>query len=281
VLILAALAIAPAAYADDGEREAEAERLYADGQKAAQAERWTEARDRFREAFALTPHAQIAVQLGRAELSLGESASAAEHLAFFLRTATDASASDRQTVQAMLDRARAKVAAVEVTVEPSGAEVRVEGREVGTAPLADPVFVEPGTRDVEAFGRGGSARATIEAAAGKTYRVGFVVSGGGAGLMRVDPSLRWGVTIGGSAATLVTLGIGVGLGAAAMGARYGEQESLQRGAIACTVIGAALGVGTAVFATLTVPGEGPAGKKVSAGPMVMAGGGGVVVGAVW
>jgi membrane-bound ClpP family serine protease len=170
LLFVAALLVSSAANADEATLNAggaEAQRLYGEGMEAAKAERWADARDRFGQAFASTQHPQVAQQLGRAELALGDNRGAAEHLAFYLRNAKDVSAADKQTAQEMLDRARAKVAAVIVEIKPPGAEVRVDGKVVAKAPLTDPLFVEPGSREIEVRGaEGGVARTTFVTTAG-------------------------------------------------------------------------------------------------------------------
>ena len=57
---------------------------------------------------------------------------------------------ERRSVEELLAQARVKVGAITVRVEPAGAEVFVDGKAVGKAPLAGEVFVEPGARVIEA-----------------------------------------------------------------------------------------------------------------------------------
>jgi hypothetical protein len=130
---------------------AQAEVLFNAGVQALDANRLDEARAFFQAALRLKQHWQIASNLGHVELSLGKSRDAAEHLDLALRTAKDAiSAQDRQRTQDLLAKAQTSVGTLTIQVDVPGAEVLVDGKPIGTAPLAGPVYVEPGTRKVEA-----------------------------------------------------------------------------------------------------------------------------------
>ena len=103
------LLISAVSFGDTTKREtptAREERLYNEGTSAARAGRWAEARDRFREAFAIQSRPQIAGLLGKAELELGENQSAAEHLSFFLREEKGISAEDRKRAEELLAAAK-------------------------------------------------------------------------------------------------------------------------------------------------------------------------------
>jgi hypothetical protein len=64
------------------------------------------------------------------------------------------------------------VGALQLNVEPAGAEVLVDGASVGKAPLAGEVFVEPGKRAIEARLDGyTTAKATVDIAAGASREV--------------------------------------------------------------------------------------------------------------
>ncbi|MDC3960487.1 PEGA domain-containing protein [Polyangium jinanense] len=124
--------------------------LYDVGIKAAEKGQWEKARASFEEAFKLDPRPKIAVNLGNAELELGRYRDAAEHLEYFLRNDTSGNAAARQPVQQLLDKATAQIGTLRVTVDVKGAEVLVDGRSVGQAPVERPIFVEPGSYTIEA-----------------------------------------------------------------------------------------------------------------------------------
>jgi hypothetical protein len=130
---------------DDKARE-----LFRDGVKAAEKAQWAKAHAAFLAAWSLKQHYQIAGNLGTAEAKLGKWRDAAEHLSLYLREAPKEKVAERKSAEELLAQARAKVGALTVRVEPAGAEVVVDGKVVGKAPLAGEVFVEPGARVIEA-----------------------------------------------------------------------------------------------------------------------------------
>jgi hypothetical protein len=111
---------------------------------------------------------EIAANMGTVELELGRHRDAAEHLAWSLRRVPPtAPAPLLEALKASLDQARSHVAALATAVVVEGAEIRVDGRVVGAAPLEDQIFVEPGTHLVEAAAPGFvSARVSLAAEAG-------------------------------------------------------------------------------------------------------------------
>lgn len=156
---------------------AEVARHYEEGVAAAKLTQWAKAYSSFLAAWKLKQHYQIAANLGRAELKLGKYRDAAEHLAYFLREASGVTTDERQTAQALLDEARAKVGALTILVDRSEAEVLVDGIAVGKSPLKREVFVEPGRRTVEAkLGGFGEDRRTLDVTAGSSPRVLLTLS---------------------------------------------------------------------------------------------------------
>ncbi|WP_437716533.1 PEGA domain-containing protein [Sorangium sp. So ce448] len=174
--------LAPAAEAQPAPPRAEAQesdaltdrarQLFADGVKAANAGKWADAHAAFLAAWGLKPHYQIASNLGVACLRVGKPRDAAEYLTRYLREAPATKVQERQRAEASLQEARAQVAAVTVEVAPGGAEVTVDGAIVGRAPLADPVFLDPGRHEVGAKLDGYvSQTQPVEATAGGTETV--------------------------------------------------------------------------------------------------------------
>lgn len=156
VWLLCALAAPPLAAQPSGTPPASGEaspsdaaRLFEEGSAAAKQNQWEKARVAFQKAWTLKKHWQIAANLGRAELMLKRYRDAAEHLAYFLRE-SPANPEDRKMVQGLFDQARARVGELKITVNEPGALVLVDGAVVGTSPLKEPVFVDPGRKQVEA-----------------------------------------------------------------------------------------------------------------------------------
>ncbi|MGK4002873.1 PEGA domain-containing protein [Sorangium sp. So ce1036] len=127
-----------------------ARQLYDEGLAALNQSRWVEAHASFLAAWRIERHYQIASNLGVAELRLGKYRDAAEHLSWYLREAPATRVTQRQRAEVLLKEALAKVAAITVKTEPEGAEVTVDGAEMGRTPLALPVFLEPGQHMIQA-----------------------------------------------------------------------------------------------------------------------------------
>ncbi|WP_438027959.1 PEGA domain-containing protein [Sorangium sp. So ce233] len=127
-----------------------ARQLYEEGRQAAAAGKWADAHASFLAAWAIKPHYQIASNLGVTCLKLGRNREAAEYLTRYLREAPATKVKERQSAEASLKEALAKVASVTVQAAPAGAEVMVDGVAVGKAPLVDPVFLEPGKHEIRA-----------------------------------------------------------------------------------------------------------------------------------
>jgi hypothetical protein len=149
-----------------------ARQLYEEGRQAAAAGKWADAHASFLAAWAIKPHYQIASNLGVACLKLGRNREAAEYLTRYLREAPATKVKERQSAEASLKEALAKIASVTVQVVPAGAEVTVDGAVVGKAPLVDPVFLDPGKHEIGAKLEGHTpAMRPIATVAGSTETV--------------------------------------------------------------------------------------------------------------
>ena len=143
-----ALAAPAPASSQDAER---AEALVLEGAQAFEERRFDDAYRAHREAWRLHPSFKTAAGLAQVELHLQKYRDAAEHLSYALRRfPPDGSATLRQQLDQGLSEARAQVGALRVRVNVEGAEVSVDGKSVGAAPLDGLVFVEPGTHELRA-----------------------------------------------------------------------------------------------------------------------------------
>jgi MYXO-CTERM domain-containing protein len=172
-------AFAQAAPADASKEVAR--QRYEAGVKAFDAGQYEEARVAFSEAYKLTQAPGILLNLGVSELKTNRPVEAGNHLHKFLREYPDAKPEERTTAQSSLEECKRRAALVTVVVDVAGAEISIDGVQVGKSPLADPVFVEPGARAVVASGLGTAVTANVEAKKGQT----------------VQASLRLGSTVGG------------------------------------------------------------------------------------
>jgi PEGA domain len=197
--------------------------LYDQGVNAARAGQWETARVLLLQSFERHPDVKTAANLGRVELVAGKPRDAAEHLSFFLRAAPGISDDDRRATDEMLAKAKSRIGALSIHVNVDHAEVLVDGRRVGSSPLDGPVFVEPGSRRIEARKEGFSATSRgIDVTAGATPVVELKLAPAPPvppppkqerpkAIPQVDaPWWRtWGIAGG---AGLATAGIGLGIG---------------------------------------------------------------------
>lgn len=130
-------------------------KLVAEGQKAMKAGKWEEARVLLQKAYTLKPGWRIAGELGRAEVGAQKFRDGAEHLALALREAPDnLPEEERKGWEDALGTALPSIGVIRTNVHPDGAEILVNGKSAGTAPLAAPIFVDPGAVVIEAKMKG-------------------------------------------------------------------------------------------------------------------------------
>ncbi|HEU5072760.1 MAG TPA: PEGA domain-containing protein [Polyangiaceae bacterium] len=126
------------------------------------------ARLAFVQAYALKPHPALLLNLAQSELRSGHEAEAATHFARYLREHAEATEEQRQAAREGLDAAKQVVGVVALTVEPSGAEILVDGVSSGRSPLADPLYLTPGEHTIVAQKGGETARTTVTVVAGSS-----------------------------------------------------------------------------------------------------------------
>ncbi|WP_437318007.1 PEGA domain-containing protein [Sorangium sp. So ce385] len=216
-------------------------RLYSDG-------KYVEAEAELQSAWELNPTFDVAYNLGNTKYQLKKHKEAAQYLSHALRhwPLMKAAAKLKTTAEKRLAESRAQVGALVVTAGAPGAEVLVDGKAVGKAPLEGEVFVEPGEHRVEAklegyapasqtvkVAKGGTAEVTLAmalakieaqaAAPGAEAAEGGSAPGAGAGApaaalapgVAVEPASppqpkSWVPVIALGAASVVGLGVGIG-----------------------------------------------------------------------
>ncbi len=147
-----------------------ARQRYAAGVKAFDAGQFEDARVAFLEAYKLTQAPGILLNLGISELRTNRVAEGGNHLLRFLRDYADATPEERASAQASLEECKRKASLIEVHVDAPGAEVTLDGALVGKAPLADPVFVEPGPHELAASDGSNNATARVDAKRGQSVK---------------------------------------------------------------------------------------------------------------
>jgi hypothetical protein len=207
------------------------------------AEKLVEAEQAYEAAWAMKKAHDIAANLGYTEDYLGKHREAATHLAWAVKNWPPTGKADKRdyTVKRFAE-VRQKVGALRVSVSRPGAQVFVDGESVGLAPLDDEVFVDPGTRTVEAKLEGfEGAPVKVDASAGGTLEVNLELSAikPKEALKPVVPEgpvvdesavkQRRIIIIAGAGAAVVGLGLGIGFTAAANG--KSSDAGAQRGAL--------------------------------------------------
>jgi hypothetical protein len=129
---------------------------------------FAKARVAFLQAYALKKHPAVLINLAQSELRSGHEADAAKHFAQYLREQKDATDTERQSAETGLTASKALVAEVALDVDTPGAEIYIDGDLEGTTPLPGPIYLLPGSHDVQARKDGKTAKAPITASAGQS-----------------------------------------------------------------------------------------------------------------
>lgn len=184
--------------------------LYDRGMKAMNEQRWDDCRASFLAAFHIDKYYQIAGSLGSCEVKLGRYVDAAEHLTFSLQAmGPDAPQERRALAEKLLSEVRPKVSQLTIETNKTGAEIFLDGRSLGRAPLGKPVFVEPGPHKLEAKLDSATAHAEVDARGGGTQEAKLTFEEPKKDVKPATRSVVPLVLLGGGA--LVAMGVGAGL----------------------------------------------------------------------
>jgi hypothetical protein len=302
----------PQASAQAAPAGGQAEKHYEAGLAFVKGDKWAEALGEFRQAYEASAQLKYLAALIKAEIATGQKAKAATHLVAMLRRRSELDPATLAQAEEKLAELRKQIGAATITVNAEAAEVVVDGVVVGTSPVADEVFVEPGRRTFQARKAGfATAEESVDVAAGSKPAVRLGLKKADAtGLGPVGPgkdegegsSKTWLYT--GIAATgvLAAVGLGTAIGA---GALYGpakdklngqcesessckeEFESLTstQQVLAYTSLFTFIGAGIVGGATVACWKSGKKSDDAEKGPrgafVVMPGGGGVFVTGRW
>jgi hypothetical protein len=223
------LAAAPAV-ADDATPKTtrlrdQADELFSQGAKAYLAGRYPEAEQKLEQAWAIKRTHDIAGNLGVVKNRLGKPAEAAQYLAWsLLHFPPTESARARQGYADELAKARAEVGALRIKVNVAGAEITVNGKPLGNAPLETEAFVAPGTASVRAQ-IDGYVPVQQSVVIGKGEARDVTLTLAPIAEPEVKRSIVPGVVLGGVAG--VALATGIGLFAAYKG-QYGSARDLNQ-----------------------------------------------------
>jgi len=162
-----------AATTPDASRKAEAEERRQRALQFYDAGDYQAALGEFERANQLMPSFRLLYNLGVVSMALGDSASAYDYFQSYLTQGGGAVPADaRAGVVSQLRDLAAQIATLTVLVDTAGAEVLVDERSIGVAPLVGPVHLNAGSHLVRARLRGApSASRRLELAGGENARV--------------------------------------------------------------------------------------------------------------
>jgi tetratricopeptide (TPR) repeat protein len=153
-IVLFALIAQASTSSPPSEDKAKAQELLNEGAGMYEKGDYTGALGKFRDAHAAYPSAKIWFNIGQANRDLGRPLDALEAFQKFLDGAPDASPEDKADAQASVSELQRKLGQLTIVCETTGAEISVDGKPAGTAPLAKPA---PGSHATSDPSRGGIA----------------------------------------------------------------------------------------------------------------------------
>jgi len=173
---LASVPLLPStAFAQDDAVLKMARERFQEGVKYYDQKKYDDARAAFLQAYALKKHPAVLLNLAQSELHSGHEADAAKHFSQFLRDAKESTAAEKADARKSLAAAKSKVAEINVRVSQSDAEVFVDNKSQGKAPLSGPIYLKPGSHTLEARKNGKAGTVNFNATAGVTNTVTLTI----------------------------------------------------------------------------------------------------------
>ena len=135
-----------------------------------------DALDRFNRAYALYPSPKLLYNIAQANRELGHPVEALSAFEGFLAQVDKPPARLAADVRRSVAELQAQLAEVQIRVDVTGAELSLDGKPLGLAPLPDSVWVTPGAHEIAARKDGFlPARKAIEARAGGAEQVAITL----------------------------------------------------------------------------------------------------------
>ena len=171
-LVLLALSSAATAQGDDAAKPLAKARL-AEGNQLYDQGDYEGALRKFRAAFDLYASPKLHFNFGLAYRGLTKDVEALQSFERFLAEAPEADPAKRSEAQGYIEELRRRVATVDISSDAAGAEVFIDGKSYGLAPLAGPLLVVAGPHQVVVQKKGAPAPYTerFEAKRGGRVRI--------------------------------------------------------------------------------------------------------------
>jgi len=154
VLLCAAIATAHAQEvivappATDAQAKARAQGLLSEGTAAYGRGDYATALDKFTAAYEIFPSPKLWFNIGQANRDLGRPVEAVAAFDRFLRNAGDAPPETLAEARRSAAELKTKLGQIQVTCATDGAEITVDGKQVGSTPLGEMVWTTPGRHQV-------------------------------------------------------------------------------------------------------------------------------------
>ena len=145
LLALLAQASSPTVGAQD---KAKAKGLLSEGSAIYKKGDYAGALEKFEAAYAAYPSPKLWFNIGQVNRDLGRPVEALEAFEKFLALAPDASPDTLEDARSSVVELQKKLGQVRIECETAGAELRVDGKSIGRAPLAKPLWLTPGRHQV-------------------------------------------------------------------------------------------------------------------------------------
>ena len=134
--------------ANDAQAKAHAQGLLSEGTAAYGRGDYATALDKFTAAYEIFPSPKLWFNIGQANRDLGRPVEAVAAFDRFLRNAGDAPPETLAEARRSAAELKTKLGQIQVTCATDGAEITVDGKQVGSTPLGEMVWTTPGRHQV-------------------------------------------------------------------------------------------------------------------------------------
>ncbi len=145
--------------------------------------RYLQALEDFQRAYAVRPHPAVLVNIANCFVQLQRYPEAVIHFERYLAESRNLPEDQRRETERALEDARTHIGELLFDIQPSGATVKVDGREVGRSPFSRPLVVPAGSHRVEVSAPGMQSQSrvvTVEGGMTANVRLSLSSSGGSA-----------------------------------------------------------------------------------------------------